>query len=552
MVEGINRRDRSPSEWGFHEEPPAKPTDLSRTGAAPKPRTWDDAPGLARSPSIGLVVTGSNGEITFTPATRGAASSAGKLTTQAGPVDAARAELVGANRRFSDLGELTVEVFRLKKESASSKHDPGARAALTRQIAMRQSEWVGMAKAAGLREHAGPIDPLGAKPEAVASAFMWSEAGGVVPRSEIAHDGGRTFRESVRDAVTLRMKGFDAMLDLHAGAPAEQKSLLTRSLAALGAQAPADASVEELRDLRRDTLLARSASSLRREQEEARRQVFIGLDGYVGTAEKLDLYEREQALDAAISGTTLGSIFATYLGGGDVERMRALGNAGSAIEGMAGGAGVHLNRVSTEREAPGTVKPNVDDFNRSGLRARFKTTPMKQEYVTENLPGNTKWPHERKDGTTALREVTYHDGHVERSHLKLEVREVQVGGKDGHTERLIFDAHGKPFDTRGATTWNKEERAIFVMNAHGELYASTFQEAGYFHHSSLAGGEPVAAAGELVVEKGKLVAITSNSGHYKPGSEFTEQLLCALRDRGVNLAGVTLRDAATEKTRVLE
>ena len=102
----------------------------------------------------------------------------------------------------------------MKNEAANAAHDPATRAALGQQIVMRQAERVGMAKAAGLREPTGPLDPLDAKPADVASTFMWSEAGGVIPRAEIAHDGGRAFRESVRDAVTLRIAGFDAMLDL--------------------------------------------------------------------------------------------------------------------------------------------------------------------------------------------------------------------------------------------------------------------------------------------------------------------------------------------------
>jgi len=75
------------------------------------------------------------------------------------------------------------------------------------------------------------------------------------------------------------------------------------------------------------------------------------------------------------------------------------------------------------------------------------------------------------------------------------------------------------------------------MNAQGELYSSTFQEARYMHHSSLSGGQPVAAAGELVVENGRVVGITNRSGHYKPEPKMTGQLLTSLREMGLDLAG---------------
>lgn len=81
-------------------------------------------------------------------------------------------------------------------------------------------------------------------------------------------------------------------------------------------------------------------------------------------------------------------------------------------------------------------------------------------------------------------------------------------------------------------------RAIFVMNAQGELYASTFQEARYMHHSSLSGGNDVAAAGELVVENGSVRGITSRSGHYRPEPKYTNQLITSLREMGFDLAGV--------------
>ena len=71
--------------------------------------------------------------------------------------------------------------------------------------------------------------------------------------------------------------------------------------------------------------------------------------------------------------------------------------------------------------------------------------------------------------------------------------------------------------------------AMFVMDAHGDFYASNFQEVRVFHHSSLVAGGEVAAAGELEVINGKLEFINDRSGHYRGTPEFTEQALDRLR-----------------------
>lgn len=330
MVDAANGTKRTREDLGFHDAPPRESAAARGDRPPPAIRGWDDA-AMAEVPPIGLVFTGASGEAVLAPAKR-------RGDTRVGAPSDVTATLVGQSRRFTDLASLTVEIFRLKKESTNPAHDSATRAALSQQIVMRQSEWVGRAKASGLREPTAALDAMGAKPAEVASAFMWSEAGGVVPRAELERDGGRAFRASVRDAMTLRMSGFDALLELHRGRPNEQRALLVRSLRDLGIPVPAgDPSIETLRALREETLLSRSTSALRKEREEARRQVYIGLDGYVGTAERLDRYEREHALAAANPGSTLGSILATYVGS-DTERARAWGQIGDTIERVVGAA----------------------------------------------------------------------------------------------------------------------------------------------------------------------------------------------------------------------
>ncbi len=104
-------------------------------------------------------------------------------------------------------------------------------------------------------------------------------------------------------------------------------------------------------------------------------------------------------------------------------------------------------------------------------------------------------------------------------------------GSDG----FIYDASGKKFDTRDAVRIDEHgvrsllKLAMFVMDAAGHFYASNFQQVHVFHHSSLVGGDEVAAAGELEVLDGRLEFINDRSGHYRQPPQFIEQALDRLR-----------------------
>jgi hypothetical protein len=76
------------------------------------------------------------------------------------------------------------------------------------------------------------------------------------------------------------------------------------------------------------------------------------------------------------------------------------------------------------------------------------------------------------------------------------------------------------------------------MDAQGNIYASTEQVVGQFHHSSFLAGQPVAAAGELQVEAGELKLISNKSGHYKPSPDLTAQALKVLESQGVDVSRV--------------
>jgi hypothetical protein len=103
--------------------------------------------------------------------------------------------------------------------------------------------------------------------------------------------------------------------------------------------------------------------------------------------------------------------------------------------------------------------------------------------------------------------------------------------KDG----LIYSARdGLPFDTTSAgTVWN-QGRAIYVVDQHGNLYASLVQQVGRFHHSSFLQGNPVASAGEIEVRDGVLNMINRKSGHYQPDAEQLSRIRGILEEQGLD------------------
>jgi hypothetical protein len=80
------------------------------------------------------------------------------------------------------------------------------------------------------------------------------------------------------------------------------------------------------------------------------------------------------------------------------------------------------------------------------------------------------------------------------------------------------------------------------MDEYGNIFASKHQEVGEFHHSSLAAGEPVAAAGELAAKDGYITGITRKSGHYRPSAEMQDQAIQELGDKGVDVSKIKQED----------
>jgi len=114
-----------------------------------------------------------------------------------------------------------------------------------------------------------------------------------------------------------------------------------------------------------------------------------------------------------------------------------------------------------------------------------------------------------------------------------ERQKYQIHIKDGK----LFEANGNLFDTSDAESIfiGGGGSAIFVMDEYGSIYASKIHHRGKFHHSSFLAGQPVASAGEVVVENGVVKELTRRSGHYQPTLEQSKQFLKKLNNHGVDV-----------------
>lgn len=102
------------------------------------------------------------------------------------------------------------------------------------------------------------------------------------------------------------------------------------------------------------------------------------------------------------------------------------------------------------------------------------------------------------------------------------------------------------YDTRFLQThFSGRGWAIFVCSPSNKLYSGS-HEAGKHHHSSFLGGGAVIAAGELVVDDGKVRVVTAKSGHYRPSAANLRNFVNAMQGiPGASIIRPDLRDIAT-------
>ncbi|XP_049871945.1 uncharacterized protein LOC126370875 [Pectinophora gossypiella] len=160
-----------------------------------------------------------------------------------------------------------------------------------------------------------------------------------------------------------------------------------------------------------------------------------------------------------------------------------------------------------------TVSKNMSVV--SSMFTIFSSTGVKVHYRGESKDCVWQW-------ISCPPYVVYYDIEA-RSPLELHVK----NGK-------LYTSKGDLFDTDQADFSHSGQKAIFVMDPSGRIYASNQHPILLLHHSSLMAGNPVAAAGELKVDEGVIRSVSSCSGHYRPTLALTKQIITSLRRQGYN------------------
>ncbi len=81
---------------------------------------------------------------------------------------------------------------------------------------------------------------------------------------------------------------------------------------------------------------------------------------------------------------------------------------------------------------------------------------------------------------------------------------------------------------------------IFVISPEGKMYVAV-PKVGEFHHSSFLGGASVRGAGEIETDhEGRLIKITTKSGHYKPGKKQLLNTIKFFSSKEISLDAISL------------
>lgn len=171
-------------------------------------------------------------------------------------------------------------------------------------------------------------------------------------------------------------------------------------------------------------------------------------------------------------------------------------------------------------------------YDEPEAKALFPTKALCDEYVGEEY-GDCSFGRAYSRDTGHPWHVVYYKDQ-ERAQYEVSIRGGMFYGANG---RLLWTTSSRHFG--GA--------AMFIMTADGRIFVSNNQEDGKYQHSSLSRGLPVAMAGEIRVERGRLRYLSNGSGHYKPSRAYTETFVQHLRDLGVETRGVEVELALEGK-----
>lgn len=282
-----------------------------------------------------------------------------KQSYRGGEVSGVRPEQAPAQ-----LVSLATEVLKQRAELAKLT-DATARAASHARIAQLSSQWCQAAAAAGLKPPGPNFDPQRCSRDELQNALLWTEVGNCFPVGTFGHAiNPENYRNDVLSAWVLQSPGMlDRVIAANPG-DARLVPLLEADLRRLGDKngCRPDDTIESL-VARRSELLAKTA----KETAVSDKQLYMGLDGRVGTADSLAKYEGQQYLLALNPGTTTGALLAAVAlaEGGGVEEMRRAGATGNAVESLGSQAIKHRDAHGAMSNGKGesaqSTKPRTID-----------------------------------------------------------------------------------------------------------------------------------------------------------------------------------------------
>ena len=289
----------------------------------------------------------------------GACASAATKTVGRNASPAEGLQVAGLASRESispNMDALANDVMRLRTEKSTTT-DPARLRALSVEANTASSLWCELARARGMKPPSESFDPFHASDAELVSAFQWTEIGNAYPVNALS-DGGAHFQKEIHLALIVRSP---AMLsEFIAKGEADNPDLLAamyKELRRIGDDRPCTSkdTVVSLMARRAEVLEQRASGGLADAFEGARRQLTIGLDGRVGTAESIGNYEIEQGILAANPGSLLGTIGAGISAshGGSIEDRRRVGQAGKSADGLLG----ILKASSSNSGASAVVEP---------------------------------------------------------------------------------------------------------------------------------------------------------------------------------------------------
>ena len=132
---------------------------------------------------------------------------------------------------------------------------------------------------------------------------------------------------------------------------------------------------------------------------------------------------------------------------------------------------------------------------------------------------------------------------LEGQNLPFEMTSVHFFSEKEKSEKEIICINGKLCLQKTAEVFScskKDKEYLFVIDLDERLFLCEGSKE--IRHDSLTFGKPVLSAGAMIIEKGDIVRLALESGHYQPSVSNGVQLLNILRKKGINISPEVLFD----------